>query len=383
MQEVYTVLRNPQIKPSQLQIALEEYRLQFQNGELEELYKQTTTIWTRWGTNGSYACTPGKLVEAVDNLKGKEGWLRIAEDEIRHMISQIFDEDGQGFHEFTFLAGNIEDEDVKAIRTIRDEALLTPTLPYPEKIDFFRPSFIGDSEKPTFLHRGVFDIPTGRAAVRLAVPVGNFTDPLANAFAHTIDAVCAGQFFAALRTRDQLGYVVGSVLKELHGKLYMTFIVQTEKVGGTEALKRIEDWVESWIGGGIGERDEYIEIDGATSTTTPFEEHFDKIKEGVLTEWSSKHASLEEKTAEQLDLLVNAGDNLDLLDQNLEELEGLSREKFRELVNLYFVMGKRDWRAIVLDGAKGEGSISTELVGWSIVTKDDLDAEDGISALPS
>lgn len=383
MQEVYTALRHPQIKSSQLQIALEEYRLQFQNGELEELYKQTTTYWTRWGTNGSYVCTAGKLVEAVDNLKANEGWLKVAEDEIRHMISQIFVEDAQGFHEFTFLAGNIEDEDVNSLRTVRDEASLTPTLPYPEKIDFFRPSFIGDSGQPTFLHRGMPDIPTGRAAVRLAVPVGNFTNPLANAFAHTIDAVCAGQFFAALRTRDQLGYVVGSVLKELHGKLYMTFIVQTEKVGGTEALKRIEKWVQSWIGGGIGERDEYIEIDGATSTTTPFEEHFDKIKEGVVTEWSSKHASLGEKTAEQLNLLVNAGDNLDLLDQNLEELEGLSRDKFRELVNFHFGTGKSDWRAIVLDGAKGEGTFSTELEGWSVVTKDDLDFEDGISDLPS
>jgi secreted Zn-dependent insulinase-like peptidase len=176
---------------------------------------------------------------------------------------------------------------------------------------------------------------------------------------------------------------VGSVLKELHGKLYMTFIVQTEKVGGTEALKRIEKWVENWIGGGIGERDEYIEIDGATSTTTPFEQHFDKIKEGVVTEWSSKHASLGEKTAEQLNLLVNAGDNLDLLDQNLEELEGLSRDKFRELVNFYFGAGKSGWRAIVLDGAKGEGTFSTELEGWSVVTKDDLDFEDGISDLPS
>ena len=377
MQEVYRALRFPLLRPSELQIALDSLRLNFQNGELEELYKQTASYWTRWGTSGSYACTVGKLLEAIDELRANDSWHQIAAGEIREMIDDVFATGGQGFHEFSFLAGNVDDQDVRDIRRTRDFAQLVPTLKYPDKIDLFRPSFIAKSDTPLLLYRSVPDIPVGRAAVRLAVPVGNMSDPLANAFANTIDVVCAGQFFAALRTRDQLGYVVGSVLKALHGILYMTFIVQTEKVGGLEALSKIQDWIEGWIVKGIGERDEYIEIDGANSTITPFEKHFDKIKAGAVTEWSSKHASLEEKTIEQLNLLLTSRDNLALLDQNLDELKTLTRAKFRELVEKYFGTEKRNWRAIVLDGGNGDPSISTTLEGWSVVTKENLDVEDG------
>jgi secreted Zn-dependent insulinase-like peptidase len=379
MQGVYNALRYPQITPSNLQISLDAYRLNFQNKELEELYKQTSLYWMRWATNGSYACTQGKILEAIDNLRANTTWQQV-EDEIRDMIKDVFVQSGQGFHEFTFLAGNVEDDDVRAIRSMRDAAKLTPTLPYPSKIDFFRPSFIAKSDAPLFLHKGVEHIPVGRAAVRLAVPVGNQTDPLASAFARTLDAVCAGQFFAALRTRDQLGYVVGSVLKSLHGILYMTFIVQTEKFSGTETLSKIEDWIQSWIVQGIGERDEYIEVDGVNNTTAPFEKHFNRIKDGVVAEWSSKHSSLEDKTAEQLSLMLNSADNLQLLDQTLDNLKNLTRNTFRDLVNTYFKGGRKDWRAIVLDGAKGDTSISTTLEGWSVITtKDNLDVEDGVA----
>jgi len=378
MEDIYRALRFPLVTPSQLQVALDSLRLNYQNGRLAELYKQTGVYWTRWGTTGDYTCTAGKLLEAVDKLQANDSWHQIATDEIREVIHDVFVTGGQGFHEFSFLAGNVDEQDVRDIRRTRDFASLAPTLNYPDKIDFFRPSFIAKSETPVFLYGSVRDIPAGRAAVLLSVPVGNMSDPLANAFANTIEAVCAGQFFAALRTRDQLGYVVGSMLKELHGMLYMTFIVQTEKVGGTEALSKIQNWIEGWIVKGIGEMDEYIEIDGANSTRTPFEKHFDNIKRGVITEWSSKHASFEEKTIEQLRLVLTSRDNLALLDQNLDELKTLTRARFRALVNKYFATGKRDWRAVVLDGGEGDVSNSTILEGWSVVTREDLDVEDGI-----
>lgn len=57
----------------------------------------------------------------------------------------------------------------------------------------------------------------------------------------------------------------------------------------------------------------------------------------------------------------------------------LTRDKFTELMNMYFAAGRKDWRAIALDGGKGDASFSTTLERWSGVTIEDLDTEDGLA----
>jgi secreted Zn-dependent insulinase-like peptidase len=352
-----------------LQSDLDSLRISLNNAELDELYQQTKDYLVDWAFKPSILNSAGLLIDTIVNITETESWQTKVDGEIRDMIDSVFAENGTGFHEFTLLAGNVDEADIQAIQQARLNASLSPSIPYiPPVHDIFRPSFSTNGEQPIFLYQNMENIPVGRSAVRLVVPIGNILDPTSAAFSYFINAVCAGQFFAALRTREQLGYAVGSVRNAICGQMHMAFVVQTEKLNATETLGRIENWVQNWIVDGVGEKDEYLEIDGDEDTTMPFAEQFEKVKDGVVKEAESKYASLEAKTDVQETLLTESRDNLLLHAQILDAIRGMTREQFRDLVKLHF--GAREtWRAVVLEAGE-ERTVSRE--GWDVVKYDDL-----------
>ena len=378
MQGIYEAIRYPQISASRLQNDLDEFLFDNQNQEFEELYKQTSAVLLRWALNSTVYSPAKSIITEIDKMKADNLWKSKAQEEIWEMIHQVFADKGRGFHEFTLLAGNVEEPDIRAYQSVREKSSMRPTLPYPPpQLDVLRSSFAAKTERPTYLYKSLPKIDAGRSAVRMIIPTGNYSDPVGNAFGDLINALCQGQFFAALRTREQLGYAVGSFKYSIRGGNYQSFVVQTEKLNGTATLGRIQNWIQNWIIQGLGEKDEYLEIDGDKDTTTPFAEHFDRIKAGVVTELDSKHPSLGAKTEEQERILLWYRDNPELFDQSLDALRNMSRDQFRSLIGTYFG-AKQDWRAVVLDGSAGKETGETlSLEGWDVVTEDSLDAEDG------
>ena len=372
MSGIFEALLQPKFKKSFIRSDLEEITLVYKNQVLDELYKQTAYVFKNWAFDPAYYSTGVDILRAIEELKRDNNWQVKAEDEIKALIQQVFSE--TGFHEFLLFAGNVEEDDLREIEQIQSKIPLTPKLPYiPPLLDVFRKSFIEETANPVFFYRSLANIPTGRSAVRLNVPTGVFLDPDAVAFTEIMTAMCAGQFFAALRTREQLGYAVGSAKSVLRTRMYMSFVVQTEKLNGTDTLGRIQNWVNTWIVEGLGENDQYIEIDGDKDTVTPFDQHFEQVKDGVVKAWESKHPSLEAKTDEQEFLLLWSRDNPELRDQILEKLRTMTRDQFRDGIKQYFGATK-DWRAVVLDGVAGsEQRVAASRDGWSVVTDTRID----------
>jgi hypothetical protein len=134
--------------------------------------------------------------------------------------------------------------------------------------------------------------------------------------------------------------------------------------------------VDSWIVQGLGENDTYLEVDGESNKTTPFDVHYDKIKAGVVEEWTAKYPSLGAKTEAQENLLLWNSDNMGLHLETLNALKEMTRDEFRALIGEYFGT-TQEWRAVVLDGAEGVNTTSTiSLDGWYVVTEDNLQDED-------
>lgn len=365
---------------SRIQIDVENLRSGYENQEYDELYKQTNRIFKHWALNSTQYNSRSDMLQAIEDLKKYETWEDNAEQDIRDLIHDIFLDSGVGFHEFTLLAGNVNEDDLRAIRDQRSEALFAPKLPYiPPNDDVFSTSFTNETDEPVFLYKNLSSVPIGRSAARLAVPIGDNTNATAIAFAYLIDAVCSGQFFAALRTKEQLGYAVGSMSMNLRRRNYQGFVVQTEKLNGTATLARIQNWVDNWIVQGLGQNDTYLEVDGDTNKTTPFEIHYDRIKAGVVEEWTSKYPSLGAKTEAQEYILFWNRDNPTLSLDFLAALKGMTRDQFRALILEYFGT-TQDWRAVVLDGAQGLNTTSTiSLDGWYVVTENDLGTQNSIT----
>ena len=86
--------------------------------------------------------------------------------------------------------------------------------------------------------------------------------------------------------------------------------------------------MESWVVQGLGQNDTYMEIDGDTNKTTPFEVHYNRIKAGVVEEWTSKYPSLDAKTDAQEYILLYNADNTALTLETLDALKGMTRDQF-------------------------------------------------------
>ena len=381
MQGIYSAIRFPQIRASRLRTAIDDILALYRNQEQEVLYKQVNYLLSRWFSKPTAFNTPKSLIAEIDKIRGVDGWEATMEDEIGDVIHQVFRDGGKGFHEFSLYGGNMEVQDVRSIQTVREGASLVPSLPVIPPLsveEVFRPSFINKTDRPVLLHGYRPKTPVGQSSVRLVVPTGSTDDPKASAFTDIMDNLCGGVFFAALRTRDQLGYVVACFSHATHSQQAISFFVQGETLNGTSTLARINEFIQDWIVTGLCEKDEYTEIDGDNSTTNPFAEHFDKAKDAVVKGLEAKHPSMEAKTVEHETLLLWHRDNLDLPAQSLAAVKNTTREDFRATIKSYFG-DKSDWRAVALDGSEGlETLIDARFDGWTVCTEDSLDAETAI-----
>ena len=197
-------------------------------------------------------------------------------------------------------------------RSIFGSAIAGHSSPIPGRR--FPHRFYQETDRPVLLHKRLPTAPTGRSALRFMVPTENIRDPKASAFKMIIDDFCHAQFFAAPRTRDQLGYTVASLGTQMHMQNYVSFVVETEKLNGTSMLQQFGEWIQYRLIAGIVEKDYYLEIDGEKPTTTPFAKHFDGIKNSVVAKLDP---SLETKTGEQETLLIWYRENLAICEQTL------------------------------------------------------------------
>src|SRR5579859_3651725 len=164
MRGIYNAIRYPRLMTSRIQIDIEDLRLGYENQEYDELYKQTSRIFNHWALNSTAYNTRNAILAAIDNLKKTESWEDNAVQDIRNLIHDVL-EGGAGFHEFTFLAGNVEEEDLRQIRDQLSNTLFAPSLPYiPPNDDVFRTSFINETDQPVFLYKNLSNIATGRSA---------------------------------------------------------------------------------------------------------------------------------------------------------------------------------------------------------------------------
>ena len=353
-----------------LEDEVDGYRRTGRNRELDAPYKHLNAILKYWAMKPSLYVGNEDWLKAIDEITRNEGWQSNVTMAIEDLIKDVFD--GKGFHDFSLLAGNVELIDMQAIQAARAN-FSQPSRPYPPPIkDIFRPSFKQRDGRPKLLYRPLLHIPHGHNAALLTIPTNHWSDPVGTAFTSMLNTVCDGQFFAALRTKQQLGYAVQSRSSDIHGHYHMAFLVQTEKLNGTATLSRIEEWVSSWVVDGLGEADEYIEIDGEEETRTPFGDHFEQIKSALIEEYESKYPSLSAKTSRQVSNLLWSPENMKLDQERTDALKAMTRQDFRELLNKYFG-AKEDWRAVIVEGMEGLTAEEVSLEGWSVIDYADLD----------
>jgi hypothetical protein len=144
-----------------------------------------TTITTNHGDKraislpGGHPILPSSTLPKVLSLKSTKSVPSKAGKHPWKTKFEVFLDGGKGFHEFSLYGGNMEEQDVRSIQTVRQGTSLVPSLPVIPPLsaeEAFRASFINKTAQPVLLHKYLRRVPHGQSVARLDVPTGTISD---------------------------------------------------------------------------------------------------------------------------------------------------------------------------------------------------------------
>jgi len=124
-------------------------------------------------------------------------------------------------------------------------------------------------------------------------------------------------FYAEMRTRQQLGYIVLTAAPEDNGQYYLFFVIQSESHPADEMRQKADMFIYSL----------------PAKIETLSDEEFGGVKAAVYEELLEKPKSIEEKSALFYDLTFDKDKDFDQLQNNLDALESLTRYQVLKLLS--------------------------------------------------
>jgi insulysin len=141
-------------------------------------------------------------------------------------------------------------------------------------------------------------------------------DAKTRAAAMVLDNFVQEPYYSEMRTRQQLGYVVGSGMTETEQDLYGLFVIQSADYDATELVKRSDTFLLSLPG---------------LFDALP-DEQFETLKAGVRSQLAEKDKSIGERTARYFNLAFERDAWWSRNEDTIAALDSLTREDVRQLL---------------------------------------------------
>ncbi len=148
--------------------------------------------------------------------------------------------------------------------------------------------------------------------------------------------VLSQPFFATLRTKQQTGYIVQSVDKEIEKQLFNLFIIQSNTHDGNDLLARAEQFIESYM--------QELEHECC-------EQEFETIKSALLNELKQPPKSLKEMGELLASLAFKFEGDFDWIPKRIQGMEELSYPEFLQLSKQFLGRQNKKRLAILVKGA--------------------------------
>ncbi|MCH9613179.1 MAG: Protease 3 [Chlamydiia bacterium] len=152
-----------------------------------------------------------------------------------------------------------------------------------------------------------------------------------------LGSAIASDFFNELRTKQQVGYVVGSRTSESDSQLMQIYMAQSTSHTPEELLVRFEIFIENFL----------KNIDETVS-----EGRFDQLKNAQIEELSEPQPNLEQKASELYTYLVDHGANFRWKEEQIEALKNLTYEQFKKDAHAFIDRSNGKRIAFLLEGTK-------------------------------
>jgi len=188
-----------------------------------------------------------------------------------------------------------------------------PSAPL-DKEDVFKQRVLVEKEKDplTYIER----LETNNSCLWRTIHLGSENAELRMA-AQIIEKFLSPRFYAEMRTRQQLGYIVWTVAPEDNGQYYLFFVVQSESHPADEIRRRVDEFIKG------------LPAEFTALSEEEFEDFRDAVSQGLL----EKPKTIGEKSAQFYDLTFDKDEDFDRLQDNLDALDRLTRSQVAKILS--------------------------------------------------
>ena len=224
LEKVLAALKNPHLSEDKFKLYKAKLTRNLQNQALERPYKQILGERTR------------RLLDPAWNPKQKLAALDpLTLPQLQAYAKGLFDK----AEVKTLIYGNMTEADAKALSQIlKQELLSTSTL-----LKVAEPRLTIIPKGKTLEYRYDVDHPDSAVVINFQ---GNNKGIDEQAHWRLLGHMLASPFFSALRTEQQLGYVVASAFSETEDMPGLVFLVQSSVVSETELQKRMYHFIQNY-----------------------------------------------------------------------------------------------------------------------------------------
>lgn len=148
--------------------------------------------------------------------------------------------------------------------------------------------------------------------------------------------VLSHPFFSTLRTKQQTGYIVQSIDKEIEKQLFDLFLIQSNTHDGQDLLARAEQFIESYV--------QELEHECC-------QEEFETIKSALLHELKTPPKSLQEMGELLAALAFKFDADFDWVAKRIQGMEELTHAEFLDLSKQFLGRQNKKRLAILVKGA--------------------------------
>jgi len=209
------------------------------------------------------------------------------------------------------VCGNVTAEEAVSLSRLLKSYI--PSTPLNKK-DVFKQRILVEKEKDplTYIER----LETNNSCLWRSIHLGSDNAELRMAV-QVLEKFISPQFYAYMRTQQQLGYIVWTVAPEDNGQLYLFFVTQSESHPADQIRLKADEFMK-----GLN-----TEFEGLS------DEEFAEYKAAVREDLLKKPKSIEENRILFQSLAFDYDQDFDRLQNNLDALEGLTRAQVARLLS--------------------------------------------------
>ncbi|CAG8552374.1 5800_t:CDS:10 [Paraglomus occultum] len=301
LEKIVSLMRNFKVDPERFALIKEQLERHYRNNSLEPPYIHAL-YYIQYLTQ-ELIWTAEEKLEVLDPIT--------AED-----VQSFYPELLNHLHVETLIHGNMfEDEALRAVKTVEDILAYKPLIP--SQMIRRRPLLLPESGHFVY-QRKVFDEKEVNSSIVYYVDVGKAVDVKLRARLALLVQIADEPFFDQLRTKEQLGYVVRSRMRNECGSIGMEFIVQSVK-----DTVHLENRIEAFLS----------KLQSTIETMS--EEEYQKHVQSLITTRLEKDKNLGEESQRYWIIIYKGLYNFFQVDQDVEELKTISKSSLLDFFNEY------------------------------------------------